>query len=198
VREPFWSALLPVSQTNSDNDSTEDRSGGDRGTDSLDALVFDELRGLAAAFMRTQSPGHTLQPTALVSEAYLRIMRSSPQALSSRAHFLAVAAKAMRHVLINHALARKTLKRGGASSRVDIDVSVIGGDDSRKQIEVLMIHEALQLLEEVDPRRARVVEAKVFGGLTNDEIAEVLGVSTTTVESDWRTARAWLAKEMQD
>jgi RNA polymerase sigma factor (TIGR02999 family) len=198
VREPFWSALLPVGQTNSDDDSTEDRSGGDRGTDSLDALVFDELRGLAAAFMRTQSPGHTLQPTALVSEAYLRIMRSSPQALSSRAHFLAVAAKAMRHVLINHALARKTLKRGGASSRVDIDVSVIGGDDSRKQIEVLMIHEALQLLEEVDPRRARVVEAKVFGGLTNDEIAEVLGVSTTTVESDWRTARAWLAKEMRD
>jgi len=189
---------LPVGQTNSDDDSTANRSGGDRGTDSLDALVFDELRGLAAAFMRTQSPGHTLQPTALVSEAYLRIMRSSPQALSSRAHFLAVAAKAMRHVLINHALARKTLKRGGASSRVDIDVSVIGGDDSRKQIEVLMIHEALQLLEEVDPRRARVVEAKVFGGLTNDEIAEVLGVSTTTVESDWRTARAWLAKEMQD
>lgn len=161
----------------------------------LAALVYTELRALAGAFMRAQSPGHTLQPTALVNEAYVRLARSSPEALRSRSHFLAVAAKAMRHVLINHALAKKTAKRGGGATRVSFD-ALSPGDCEIDQLEVLAVHEALGMLEQLDPRRAQVVEAKVFGGLTNDEIAEVLGVSTTTVESDWRTARAWLAAEM--
>lgn len=161
----------------------------------LAPLVYTELRALAAAFMRTQSPGHTLQPTALVNEAYLRLARSSPEALRSRSHFLAVAAKAMRHVLINHAHTKQTAKRGGTATRVSFDS--VDGNQEFQYLEIMAIHEALGRLEELDPRRATVVEAKVFGGLTNEEVAEVLGVSTTTVESDWRTGRAWLAKELR-
>lgn len=150
--------------------------------------------------MRAQSPGHTLQPTALVNEAYVRLAKSSPEALRSRPHFLAVAARAMRHVLINHATAKKSAKRGGLATRVSfqsIDGSPDTGTRDFDYLEIMAIHEALGLLEELDPRRASVVEAKVFGGLTNEEVAEVLGVSTTTVESDWRTGRAWLAKELR-
>lgn len=170
--------------------------GGDAATlHDLAPLVYSELRALAAAFMRAQSPGHTLQPTALVNEAYLRLAKSSPEALRSRSHFLAVAAKAMRHVLINHAHTKNTAKRGGSSTRVSLHS--IDGTGEFDHLEILAIHEALERLEELDPRRATVVEAKVFGGLTNDEVAEVLGVSTTTVESEWRTGRAWLAKELR-
>ena len=165
-------------------------------TDTLATLVYSELRALAGAFMRGRSDGHTLQPTALVNEAYIRLAKSSPEALRSRAHFLAVAAKAMRHVLINHSYTKKAAKRGGGGSRVSFDALSVGTADY-DYLEILAIHEALARLEEVDPRRATVVEAKVFGGLTNDEVAEVLGVSTTTVESDWRTGRAWLAKELR-
>jgi RNA polymerase sigma factor (TIGR02999 family) len=115
--------------------------------------------------------------------------------MRSRSHFLAVAAKAMRHILINHAVAKKTAKRGGGATRVPLD-SAVAVDEGLDQYEILAIHQALESLEAIDPRRAQVVEAKVFGGLTNGEIAEILGVSTTTVESDWRTARAWLSVEL--
>jgi RNA polymerase sigma factor (TIGR02999 family) len=158
-------------------------------------LLYAELRALAGAFMRSQSPGHTLQPTALVNEAYIRLAKSSPEALRSRSHFLAVAAKAMRHVLTNHALTKMTLKRGGDATRVSFDS--LDGTREYDHLEIMAIHETLERLEELDPRRATVVEAKVFGGLTNEEVAEVLGVSTTTVESEWRTGRAWLAKELR-
>lgn len=173
-----------------------DRGGADLATpNDLAPLVYSELRALAAAFMNAQSPGHTLQPTALVNEAYIRLAKSSPEALRSRPHFLAVAAKAMRHVLINHAIAKKAAKRGGDATRMSLDA--IGGGDAVDYLEVMAIHEALVRLEELDPRRASVVEAKVFGGLTSEEVAEALGVSVTTVESDWRTGRAWLAKELR-
>ena len=170
--------------------------GGDAATShDLAPLVYTELRALAAAFMRAQSPGHTLQPTALVNEAYVRLAKSSPEALRSRSHFLAVAAKAMRHVLINHSHAKNTAKRGGSATRVSL--TSLDGTEEMDHLEIMAIHEALERLEELDPRRATVVEAKVFGGLTNDEVAEVLGVSTTTVESEWRTGRAWLAKDLR-
>ena len=165
-------------------------------TDDLAPLVYSELRSLAAAFMRGQPREHTLQPTALVNEAYIRLATSSPHALRSRSHFVAVAAKAMRQVLINHAVAKKTTKRGGGASRVSLE-SVEGGSAEYDWLEILALHEALERLEGFDPRRAAVVEAKVFGGLTNEHVAEVLGVSLSTVDSDWRTARAWFAKEMR-
>lgn len=182
-------------ETASDGGSPPLRAGA-VGSDDLTRLVYDELRSLASAFMRTQRPGHTLQPTALISEAYLKIVQSSPEALRSRPHFLAVAAKAMRHVLINHAEAKNTAKRGGGATRVPLDFEFASADLAVNHVEVLAVHEALARLEAMDERRAHVVEAKVFAGLTNEEIAEVLGVSTTTVESDWRTARAWLSKEL--
>lgn len=177
----------------SDTDPSEGAHGDP--SDGLAQLIYAELRTLAGVFMRSQSPGHTLQPTALVNEAYLRLAKSSPEALRSRSHFLAVAAKAMRHILINHAVAKRTAKRGGGAARVPLEGAMVV-DAGLDQYEVLAIHQALELLEAVDPRRAQVVEAKVFGGLTNGEIAEILSVSTTTVESDWRTARAWLAVEL--
>jgi len=176
----------------SDPDTGDD--GVARSAD-LAPLVYTELRALAGAFMRAQSPGHTLQPTALVNEAYLRLAKSSPEALRSRPHFLAVAARAMRQVLINHAHTKNAAKRGGSATRVSFQS--VDGSEEFDLLEIMAIHEALERLEELDPRRASVVEAKVFGGLTNDEVAEVLGVSSTTVESDWRTGRAWLAKELR-
>lgn len=216
VREPRLSGRRAAMESNP-NDSCARKSDANRPrsdrrdpclrgdddlakTDDLAPLVYSELRALAAAFMRAQSPGHTLQPTALVNEAYVRLAKSSPEALRSRPHFLAVAARAMRHVLINHATAKKSAKRGGLATRVSfqsIDGSPDTGTRDFDYLEIMAIHEALGLLEELDPRRASVVEAKVFGGLTNEEVAEVLGVSTTTVESDWRTGRAWLAKELR-
>lgn len=162
----------------------------------LAPLVYSELRALAGAFMRGQPKGHTLQPTALVNEAYLRLATSSPEALRSRSHFVAVAAKAMRQILINHAVAKNTVKRGGDAIRVSLE-SVGGGAVEYDWLEILAIHEALERLEQLDPRRAAVVEAKVFGGLTNEQVAEVLGVSISTVDSDWRTARAWFASELR-
>jgi RNA polymerase sigma factor (TIGR02999 family) len=165
------------------------------GTDELATLVYAELRALAAAYMRGQPKGHTLQPTALVNEAYIRLATSSPDAPRSRSHFIVVAAKAMRQILINHAVAKNTVKRGGGAVRVSLD-SIGGGAVEYDWLEILAIHEALERLEELDPRRASVVEAKVFGGLTNEQVAEALGVSISTVDSDWRTARAWFAKEL--
>lgn len=173
-----------------------DGTGAGARVDDLAPLVYAELRGLAAAYMRRQPKSHTLQPTALVHEAYLRLATSSPEALRSRSHFVAVAAKAMRQILINHAVAKNTVKRGGGAVRVSLE-SVGGGAVEYDWLEILAIHEALERLEQLDPRRAAVVEAKVFGGLTNEQVAEVLGVSISTVDSDWRTARAWFASEMR-
>lgn len=188
-----------ANESSGEHDATQPTGtavGAGAKTDELAPLVYSELRALASAFMRRQPKEHTLQPTALVNEAYLRLAASSPEALRSRSHFVAVAAKAMRQVLINHAVAKKTAKRGGGALRVSLE-SVEGGSVEHDWLEILAIHEALERLEGFDPRRAAVVEAKVFGGLTNEQVAEVLGVSVSTVDSDWRTARAWFAKEMR-
>ncbi|MFZ9914876.1 MAG: ECF-type sigma factor [Phycisphaerales bacterium] len=170
--------------------------GGGPASGDLTSMVYFELRALAGAMMRSQRSSHTLQPTALVHEAFLKIAQSSPQAMQNRAHFLAVAAKAMRHVLINHAEAKATAKRGSGARREALEAGLTLADDSVGVVDVLAMHEALNRLEALDARKAHVVEAKVFGGLTGVEIAEVLGVSETTVESDWRTAKAWLSKEL--
>jgi RNA polymerase sigma factor (TIGR02999 family) len=138
-----------------------------------------------------------LQATALVNEAFLRLARTNPAAFNDRAHFMATAAKAMRQILINHAETKGTAKRGGnAGDRVHLDVAATLVEGNLAAADVLAIDAAITRLEALDARKAAVVEAKVFGGLTHQEIADSMGISLTTVESDWRMAKAWLAKEL--
>jgi RNA polymerase sigma factor (TIGR02999 family) len=153
-------------------------------------LVYDELRRLAGAYMRRERPGHTLQPTALVHEAYLRLVDQQRVDWRNRAQFVGVAAMMMRRVLLNHARARAAAKRGPEAERVPLTVA--GQILHRPAVEVLALHEALDRLAALDPRKSQVVELKFFGGLTTDEIAHALGLSTATVEREWSFARAWL------
>lgn len=172
-----------------------DWSGGDESAlDKLIPLVHAELRRIASRQMGRERAGHTLQPTALVNEAYVRLAGNSDLRLQSRAHFFAVCAQVMRHVLIDHARAREREKRGGGALRVSLDDASAGeGQDA----DLVALDEALGALEEVDPQKARVVELRYFGGLSIEETAEVLGVSPTTVKREWRRARAFLRREME-
>lgn len=160
--------------------------------------VYEELRQIAGQMIRQQSPGHTLQPTALVHEAWLKIARAGGDDVRFRghAHFVAVAAKAMRQVLVNHARDRRAQKRGGDAARLALDecltlVEAGAGD-------VVALDDALARLAALDARQAQVVEMRVFGGLSIEEVAEALGVGLTTVKADWRFARAWLRRALGD
>lgn len=153
-------------------------------------LVYEELRRLAAAKMARESPGHTLQPTALVHEAWLRLTAGNPPPWRNRTHFLAAAAEAMRRILVDIARRKARLKHGGDQRRLDlaeVDPPAATADER-----VLLVHEALEQLETQDLEKARVVELKFFGGLTNHEVAETLGVTERTVERHWAYAKAWL------
>ena len=157
-------------------------------------LVYDELRALAVAHLRRERPDHTLQPTALVHEAYLRLVDQTRVAWKDRFHFFAVAAEAIRRVLVDHARAKRAAKRTAPGPRVTIDATLrtTGEDD----VDLLDIDDALQRLAALDARRARVVELRFFGGLSLEETAQALGVSEGTVKGDWRLARAWLEREL--
>jgi RNA polymerase sigma factor (TIGR02999 family) len=159
------------------------------------ALVYPELRRLAASLMQRERPGHTLAPTALVHEAYLKLVDGARTEWRDRAHFLGVAARAMRQVLVDHARAKGAAKRGGGWRRVTFDESAEPGVPGETGI--LEVDDALTRLAEADPRGARGAELHLFGGLTTAEIALVLGVSPRTVESDWAMARLWLARELR-
>lgn len=159
-------------------------------------LVYDELRSLARAYLRSQPKGHTLQPTALVHEAYLHLVDQTNARWQDRRHFLAVAAIAMRQLLIQHARRKGADKRGGAWRRLTLDDRV--GVTPARDVDVLDLDEALQELAKLDQRQARIVELRFFGGLTVEEVADVAGVSKRTVESDWRVARAWLHARLVD
>lgn len=168
--------------------------GDDSAVAELLPLVYEQLRKLARSYFRRQRPDHTLQPTALVHEAFLRMIGSDKTALSDRTHFFAVAATAMRQILIDHARRHGAAKRGGDRGRVSIE-SVetevcVGG------VDVLSLHEALERLAARSERQARIVELRVFGGLTCDQAARVLGFSPKTIEADWYLARAWLRREL--
>ncbi len=180
-----------------DADATDDSAGRAPRAVPLVEVVYAELRALAANYMRGQKGSHTLQPTALVHEAFLKLAKVDPRSFTDRAHFLAVAATAMRQVLVNHAEARAALKRDGGRSKMELGNGVAAPALGLSEIDVLVVEEALRRLEALDARKARVVEAKIYGGLTHEEIATVVGVSLTTVEGDWRMARAWLAKELR-
>jgi RNA polymerase sigma factor (TIGR02999 family) len=164
---------------------------GDRDAEArLMKLVYRELRSRAGRYMRSERPDHTLQPTALVNEAYLRLTHKDRIDWQSRAHFYAVAAAEMRRVLVDHARSRAAAKRGGPLEKVPIESAAVYCT-SRPE-ELVALDDALQQLAGWAPRAARVVEMLFFGGLTETEIAEVLGVSARTVKRDWSTARAWL------
>lgn len=169
--------------------------GDETAHDELWRLVYGELRGIARRRLAVERDGHSIGPTALVNEAYLRLVDLERIEWRDRGHFFAMAARAMRRILVDHARKRRALKRGGDRERVTLE-DVPLGDDARIE-EVLALDEALDRLEEREPRMARVVEARVFSGLTVEETAGALSVSTATVKRDWRAARAWLNRELE-
>ncbi len=176
--------------------------GGDAAAaDAFARLVQGELRTLAASYLRRERAAHTLQPTALVNEAYLRLLGQERVAWQGRAHFFGVAAQVMRRVLVDHARRAQAAKRDVGLS-VTLDDGAGGGDaareDTGRTLEVLAVHDALARLERLDPRQARIVELRFFVGLTLDETAAALGVSRPTVWREWTLARAWLAAELGD
>jgi RNA polymerase sigma factor (TIGR02999 family) len=160
------------------------------------ALVYRELRRIAGQCFRGERNDHTLQPTALVHEAYLRLVGPAGVQWQSRSHFFAVAAQTMRRILVDHARSRNTQKRGGPEIRVDLPEELMISDERSEQL--LQLDDALSRLAGFDPRQSKIVEMRFFGGLTEEEIAEVLGVSTRTVKRDWSMARAWLLGEMKN
>ena len=164
-------------------------NGDQAALDELIPLVYDELRRMAGRYMRRESKGHTLQTSALVNEAYLRLVDQKSVQWQNRAHFFGVAAHLMRRILVDHARSRSRAKRGGGAQMV----SLAGQAAISKEVtEVIALDEALKNLAEMDPRKSQIVEMKFFGGLTTEEVSEVLKVTSRTVEREWRKAKAWL------
>jgi RNA polymerase sigma-70 factor, ECF subfamily len=161
-----------------------------KGLDQMLPVMYEELHRMAAHYLSREGAGHTLQPTALVHEAYLRLVDQRRVDWRNRAQFLGLAASMMRRILVNHARDRSARKRGGNPERVSL--SLVESPSGRPDVELIALEDALQRLAGLDQRKGRVVELKFFGGLTIDEIAEVLGISAATVEREWAFARAWL------
>jgi RNA polymerase sigma factor (TIGR02999 family) len=173
----------------------DDWSRGDRrALDRLLPLVYAELRGIAARQLRHEGAGHTLQPTALVHEAYLRLIEQRSVSWENRAHFFGVAAQVMRRVLVDHARRKAAKKRGDGARRVSLEEAAETTTPS--ETPVLALDRALVRLEQLDRDLARIVELRTFGGLTIDEVAHVLKVSPSTAKRQWRTAKAWLTREL--
>jgi RNA polymerase sigma-70 factor (ECF subfamily) len=164
--------------------------GSDSARDALLPLVYEDLRQIAGRYLRRERPGHTLQPTALVHEAYLRLIDQRRVDWRNRAQFVALAAVMMRRILVNHARDRSAAKRGGQVERVPLTDAADAL--AMPQVDVIAIHDALDRLHELDARKSRIVELKFFGGLTTGEISEVMEISPATVEREWSFARAWL------
>jgi RNA polymerase sigma factor (TIGR02999 family) len=174
---------------------------GDRAAlDRLTPLVYDEIRRIAHRHVQREREGHTLQTTALINEAYVRLAGSKNVSWQNRAHFFAVTAQVMRHILIDHARRRRYVKHGGEVQRVPLDAAM--GEavlmSTPRAAELMALDEALDELAQLDPRKGRVVELRYFGGLSLEETAAVLEVSTVTVRRDWRAAKAWLFRRMKD
>jgi len=173
-------------------------SDGDQGAiHALTPIVYDELHRLARHYMRRERPGHSLQATALVNEAYMRLADYTRMQWQDRAHFFAVSAQVMRRILVEHAR-RHNVKRGRGVQHVSLDdvVVVVGGEEA--ETDLMALDEALVALARIDPRKVQIVEMRFFGGLTVEEIGEVLDVSTGTVKRDWRAAKAWLHRELSN
>ena len=170
------------------------KAGDQDALEALLPLVYKELRDIARHHLQRERPGHTLQSAALVNEAYLRLIDQRPFDTENRAHFLAVASRLMRQILVDHARTHGAVKRG-ADRRVELDASLIVPQE--KATDVVALDDALQGLAKLDEQQCRIVELKFFGGLSTEEIAEVLGISASTVKRDWNVAKAWLTRAMK-
>ena len=175
---------LLVAWTNGDQDAR----------DQLMSVVYEELHRLARRYMRRESPGHTLQTSALVNEAFLRLVDQKNVHWQNRAHFFGIAAQMMRRILVDYARNRSSGKRGGGQRALSLDEALIVSEE--RSTEVVAVHEALEQLAKFDSRKSQIVELRFFGGLSIDETAEVLGVSRGTVMADWTMAKAWLRREI--
>jgi RNA polymerase sigma-70 factor, ECF subfamily len=171
-------------------------AGNQAALEKLMPLVQSELRRLARNYMRRERPGHTLQPTALVNEAYLKLIDQKSARWQNRAQFYGVAAQLMRRILVDHARQHQAEKRGG-SDQQRLSITSAGQLGKEPDMDLLALHEALEELAEIDPQQGRIVELRFFAGLSIEETAEVLGVGHATVERDWKMARAWLRRQLQ-
>jgi RNA polymerase sigma factor (TIGR02999 family) len=172
------------------------RDGNKEALDRLMPLVYDELRRLAKSYMRRERPDNTLQPAALVNEAYLRLIDQRDVRWQNRAHFFGIAAQLMRRILVDRARSHHAVKRGGDGERVPLNEAVISAP-TRPDVDLISLDDALAKLTEIDPQQSRIVELKFFGGLTVEEIAEILKISPATVKRDWSLAKAWLHREIR-
>ncbi|HXD30050.1 MAG TPA: sigma-70 family RNA polymerase sigma factor [Pyrinomonadaceae bacterium] len=170
--------------------------GNQAALDRLMPLVYSELRRLASNYLRRERQGHTLQPTALVNEAYLKLVDQRSAKWQNRAQFFGVAAQLMRRILVDHAREHQAAKRGGADQQ-RLSITSAEGLASQPPIDLLALHEALEELSTLDPQQSRIVELRFFGGLSIEETAEVLGIGHATVERDWKMARAWLRRKLE-
>jgi RNA polymerase sigma-70 factor (ECF subfamily) len=170
------------------------QNGNQTALDKLMPHVYDELRRLAHRYMNRDRPGHTLQTTALVNEAYLRLADQKNVNWQNRAHFFALAAQVMRHLLVDHARRHRYAKRGGGARQVTLDEGALVSPE--RGAELLALDEALSRLSDIDPRKSQIVELRYFGGLSVEETAEVLGVAEITVKREWGKAKAWLYREL--
>jgi RNA polymerase sigma factor (TIGR02999 family) len=184
----------------SPNDITQllvDWSKGDKlALDGLMPLVYDELHRIAGRYLRREREGHTLQTTALINEAYLRIVDQNRVNWQSRAHFFGVAAQMMRRILVDHARSHLYAKRGGGAQKLTLDEAI--ATPQERDLDLVALDDALTTLAQVDPQQSRIIELRFFGGLTIEETAEVIGISPATVKRDWNMAKAWLYGELSN
>lgn len=171
------------------------RQGDKNALDQMTPVLYDELRRIARHFLAAERPDHTLQPTALVHEAYMRLVDQRSVDWKNRAHFLGVAASMMRRILINHARAQQAAKREGFTQAIALEDAL--GVFTNPQVDLVLLNRALQELTELDPQQGRVVELRYFGGLTIEETAEAMGISPATVKREWGTARLWLIRQIE-
>ena len=183
-----------VMDQNSVTQILQEAETGELASEKLLPIVYEELRRLAVAQMAQETPGQTLQPTALVHEAYLRLVGNEDVHWQNRGHFFAAAARSMRQILINRAKQKKAVKHGGGKKRVEFEGALLADDPECERI--LALDEALDRLEQIDPRKAKIVMFRFFAGLSIDETAKTLEISPATVKREWQFARTWLHKEM--
>jgi RNA polymerase sigma factor (TIGR02999 family) len=170
--------------------------GDKQALDGLMPLVYDELHRIASRYLRRERQGHTLQTTALINEAYMRLVDQNRVSWQSRAHFFGVAAQMMRRILVDHARSHLYAKRGGGAQKLTLDEAI--ATPQERDLDLVALDDALTTLAEIDPQQGRIIELRYFGGLTIDETAEVLSISPATVKRDWNMAKAWLYGEISN